>query len=67
MISPKREIDETVIFWNFHKLFTNKFSVFSWHFGTPFRNGKNERSKWQGKWNMLQWLSFVYIVIGEVN
>ena len=41
----KWEIDETVNFQNFHKLFTNNFSAFLWHFGIPFSNGKNERSK----------------------
>ena len=28
LISPKREIDETVNFRNFRKLFTNKFAAF---------------------------------------
>ena len=45
LISPKREIDETVNFQNFRKFFTNKLSAFLWHFGTPFSNWKNERSK----------------------
>ena len=44
LISPKQEIDETVNFRNFRKLFTNKFSAFWWHSGIPFSNGKNERS-----------------------
>ena len=50
LISPSRwEIDETVNFQNFCKLFTNKFATFLGHFGTPFSNGKNE-TKWQGTW-----------------
>ena len=40
LISPKREIDETVNFRNFRKLFTNKFSPFLWHFGTHFQTAK---------------------------
>ena len=45
LISLKREIDETVNFRNFCKFFTKKLSAFLWHFGTPFSDGKNERSK----------------------
>ena len=44
LISPKWEIDETVNFRNFCIFFTSKLSAFSWHFGTPFSNKKNERS-----------------------
>ena len=48
LISPSSwEIDETVNFRNFRKLFTNKFSTFSGYFGTLFSNRKNE-TKWQG-------------------
>ena len=39
-VSPKRDIDETVNSRNFHKLFTNKFSTFLWHFGALFSNRK---------------------------
>ena len=49
LISPKREIDETVNFRNFRQLFQINFSRFLFHFGTPFSNGKNEK-KWQGTW-----------------
>ena len=45
LILPKRKIDETVNFRNFRKFFTSKLSAFLWYFGTPFSNGKNERSK----------------------
>ena len=45
LISPKREIDETVNFQNFCKFFTSKLSAFLWYFDTPFSDGKNERSK----------------------
>ena len=45
LILPKREIDEAVNFRNFRKFFTSKLSAFLWYFGTPFSNGKNERSK----------------------
>ena len=43
LISPKREIDETVNFRNFCKLFTNTFSAFLMDFGTPyFQTGKTK-------------------------
>ena len=47
LISPRWEIDETVNFQNFRKLFTNKCAMFFGHFGTLFSNRKNE-TKWQG-------------------
>ena len=47
LISPRWEIDETVNFRNFRKLFTKPCAAFLGHFGTLFSNGKNE-TKWQG-------------------
>ena len=81
LILPKREIDEIINFWNFHKFFINKFAVFFRHFGTPFPNGKN-KTKWEGTWRqacMLQcmaitctlhwvsWCSYKKIVIIKMN
>ena len=43
LISPKREIDETVNFRNFHMLFRDKFAAFFVAFQDPiFSNRKNE-------------------------
>ena len=44
LISPKQEIDETVNFQNFRKLFTNKFSTFFVAFWHPIfkRKKRNE-------------------------
>ena len=40
LISPRWQIDETVHFRNFHKLFTNKCATYFGYFGTPFSNEK---------------------------
>ena len=40
LISPKREIDETVNFRNFHKFFTNKLSAFYGILALHFQTGQ---------------------------
>ena len=45
LISSKWEIDETVHFWNFYMLFTNKFAVFVGISGSHFQTGKMKRSE----------------------
>ena len=40
LISPRWQIDETVNFRNFRKLFTNKYAAYLGHCGTLFSNGK---------------------------
>ena len=57
LISPRWEIDETVNFRNFRKLFTKSCAAFLGHFGTLFSNGKNE-TKWQGTWSMLDAMAY---------
>ena len=42
LISPKREIDETVNFRNFHKFFTNKLSAFLGILAPHFQTGKTK-------------------------
>ena len=59
LISPRREINETVDFRNFRTLFPNMLSMSLWHFGTLFLNGKN-KTKWHGTSSMLQWSSPVH-------
>ena len=56
MTLPWWQIDETVNFRNFRKLFTNKCATFFGHYGTLFSNRKNE-IKWHGAWSMLLWPS----------
>ena len=58
LISPKRELDETVNFRNFRNLLTNKFSAFFLAFWHP--NFKQEkRSKVARHMKHLQWPSLV--------
>ena len=62
VLSPSRwEIDETVNFRKFRKLFRNKYAPFLSHYGTPFSNGK-KRNEVAGRahMSMLQWPSLVH-------
>ena len=61
VLSPSRwEIDETVNFRKFRKLFRNKYAAFLRHYGTPFSNGK-KRNEVAGRAHMmLQWPSLVH-------
>ena len=59
------EIDETVNFQNFRKLFPNDFVAFFVAFWHPVLNWNNE-TKWQGTESILQWPSLVHC-IGEGN
>ena len=56
LVTPRWEVDGTVNFHNFRKLFTNKCLTFFGPFGTLFSNGENEMKR-QDTWSMLQWPS----------
>ena len=66
LISPKREIDETVNFRNFRKLFTNKFSAFLWDFGTHFQTEKTKEVMTRHTKHAAMAVT-LYTYIGKVN